>query len=131
MSAGIGEQWEVDLAQKTGGNVVPGSGSRWHSKLDVRGRKTLWSAKATAAASFRVDHDMLRELRSSIATPGALGLDVVPILGVRLGNGEEVAVCLLDDFMTMMSAVNESFTPPPIRPRIRDNRPQIFRESHN
>lgn len=123
----IGQQWEDDLADKTGANVVPGSGSRWYAKLDVRGRKTLWSAKATGAASFRVDHDMLRELRSSIATPGALGLDVIPIMGIRLGSGDEVAVCLLDDFLLMMSGT-ESYTPAPVHPKARDRRPQIFRE---
>lgn len=123
----IGEEWEKELARKVGGRKTPASGAKWHSKLDVRGRKTIWSAKATEAASFRVDADMLREMQTSIATPGALGIDFTPILAVRLGGGQEVVVVQLDDFLGLLGG------DAPIidggAPRPRDKRPQLFRQT--
>lgn len=124
----IGDEWEAELARKIGGRKVAASGAKWHSKLDVRGRRTIWSAKATEAASFRVDADMLREMRGSVATPGALGLDVTPILAVRTGSGDEVVVIQIDDFLALMSS-EESYGGPQIKPKSRDRSPQLFRES--
>lgn len=124
----IGDEWERELARRVGGKVVASSGSKWHSKLDVRGRKTLWSAKATESASFRVDADMLREMRTSVGTPGALGIDVTPILGVRLGGGEEVVVIQLDDFLSLMSTPQNTPGTTPIKPLRRDRAAQLFRE---
>lgn len=126
----IGEEWETELARKVGGRKVAASGSKWHSKLDVRGRRTIWSAKATEAASFRVDADMLREMRTSVATPGALGVDVTPILAVRTGAGDEVVVIQIDDFLALISS-DELHTGPKITPKSRDRSPQLFRESED
>lgn len=124
----IGDEWEKELARKIGGKKTPASGSRWYSKLDVRGKKTLWSAKATEAASFRVDADMVREMQGSVNTPGALGMDVTPILAVRLGTGQEVAVVGLDDLLHLLS--ESVLGGGPIVAKTRDKRPQLFRETH-
>lgn len=124
----IGDEWESELARKVGGRKVAASGAKWHSKLDVRGRKTLWSAKATEAASFRVDADMLREMRTSVATPGALGIDVTPILAVRTGTGDEVVVIQIDDFLALLASDETSDPGGKIVPRSRDRRAQLFRE---
>lgn len=128
-SRDIGDEWETELARRISGKKVPGSGAKWHSKLDVRGRGTIWSAKATEAASFRVDADMLREMRSSVGTPGALGIDITPILGVRLGGGEEVVVIQLDDFLSLIDAGGDlQPTPSAIKPVSRNRSAQLFRE---
>lgn len=127
-SKDIGEEWEAELARKIGGRKTPASGSQWHSKLDVRGKKTIWSAKATAAASFRVDADMLREMRTSIGRPGGLGIDTTPILAVRLGGGEEVVVLELDDFLGLLAGT-ENLGPGPLAPRSRNKQAQLFREN--
>lgn len=130
-SRDIGDEWETELARRISGKKVPGSGAKWHSKLDVRGRGTIWSAKATEAASFRVDADMLREMRSSIGTPGALGIDVTPILGVRLGGGEEVVVIQLDDFLSLIDsgdAEGSKSDKSAVKPTQRNRSAQLFRE---
>lgn len=130
-SRDIGDEWETELARRISGKKVPGSGAKWHSKLDVRGRGTIWSAKATQAASFRVDADMLREMRSSVGTPGALGIDITPILGVRLGGGEEIVVIQLDDFLALVDSAGsaqDSLTEKVIKPIQRNRSAQLFRE---
>ena len=130
-SRDIGDEWETELARRISGKKVPGSGAKWHSKLDVRGRGTIWSAKATQAASFRVDADMLREMRSSVGTPGALGIDITPILGVRLGGGEEIVVIQLDDFLALVDSAGsaqDSLTEKVIKPLRRNRSAQLFRE---
>ena len=133
-SRDIGDEWETELARRISGKKVPGSGAKWHSKLDVRGRGTIWSAKATQAASFRVDADMLREMRSSVGTPGALGIDITPILGVRLGGGEEIVVIQLDDFLALVDSAGSaqgSLTEKVIKPLRRNRSAQLFRESND
>lgn len=132
-SRDIGDEWETELARRISGKKVPGSGAKWHSKLDVRGRGTIWSAKATEAASFRVDADMLREMRGSVGTPGALGIDVTPILGVRLGGGEEVVVIQLDDFLSLIDShgPDASDKQTSIKPIQRNRSAQLFRESND
>ena len=133
-SRDIGDEWETELARRISGKKVPGSGAKWHSKLDVRGRGTIWSAKATQAASFRVDADMLREMRSSVGTPGALGIDITPILGVRLGGGEEIVVIQLDDFLALVDSAGsaqDSLTEKVIKPIQRNRSAQLFRESND
>ena len=42
-----GRQFEKDLAQEFGLKQVPGSGSVWHSKLDLSGSNVRWSLKFT------------------------------------------------------------------------------------
>jgi hypothetical protein len=74
---------------------------------------------------------MLREMRSSVGTPGALGIDITPILGVRLGGGEEIVVIQLDDFLALVDSAGsaqDSLTEKVIKPLRRNRSAQLFRE---
>lgn len=43
----IGREFEKELAEEFGLDQVPGSGSVWYSKLDLKNIKTRWSLKST------------------------------------------------------------------------------------
>lgn len=67
----IGRKFEDDFAEEMGLDRVQGSGNQWHSKLDVRGRGTLWSLKATRSAS--ISGDDFREAIMATFGPGGDG----------------------------------------------------------
>lgn len=86
------EQFEHDLAETLGLQRVPGSGNQWHSKLDVRGKDTLWSLKYTERdTGLRLDKKTLVE--AIVATGGIGGTGGIPIWANRIEG--------LDDFVTM------------------------------
>jgi hypothetical protein len=125
-----GRQWEKLLAARIGGREQPSSGSKWYAKLDVRGRKTIWSAKDTEAESFRITRDMLREIRSSVNTPGAPS-GLIPIMGIRIAGKEEVAVLMLDDLLSLLAS-DESTPVAPTKAEAIQHRaslPQLLRDA--
>ena len=82
----IGTKFEKELADELGLKRVSGSGSGWSSKLDVRGRNTRWSLKATGEDGFRLDGNMLREADSVCGGIGGTG--ETPIWAVRILSGD-------------------------------------------
>ena len=56
-----GRQFEIDLAAEFGLKRVPGSGSVWHSKLDLVGNKARWSLKATGNPKFPITFEDILE----------------------------------------------------------------------
>lgn len=82
----IGTEFELDLAKDLGLKRVAGSGNKWHNKLDVKGRGTRWSLKATGESGFRVDGSMLHEAVSATESIGGSG--ETPIWAVRVEEGD-------------------------------------------
>jgi hypothetical protein len=99
-SHGIGEEWEEELAGRVGGKRVPGSGSQWHSKLDVKDVEILWSAKATEKEFYRLGADVLREAELAARGFGSLGCPWA--IGLRIGSVGRFVVMDLDDFIGLM-----------------------------
>jgi hypothetical protein len=121
-------EFEEDLAEELGVQRVPGSGSQWHSKLDIKGKGTLWSLKCTGKEGFRIDKKML--LEAILATGGVGGTGDIPVWAVRLLGIEDFIIMRKDDFKTLVS--DGSFTIEPSKSQERRNRsrvPQLLRES--
>lgn len=82
----IGTEFEEELANELGLKRVGGSGNGWSSKLDIRGRATRWSLKATDESGFRVDGNMLKEAVLVCESIGGTG--ETPIWAVRVKEGD-------------------------------------------
>lgn len=104
----IGTQFELDLAKDLGLKRVAGSGNQWHNKLDVKGKGTRWSLKATEASGFRVDGAMLHE--AVIATEGIGGGGETPIWAVRVDEGDFI-IMRKDDWIRFMKEDAEFSVP--------------------
>lgn len=93
-----GTQFEIDFAKRNGLDRVPGSGSQWHSKMDVHGKSVRWSLKSTRFASFQVSRVLFEELAE--ATGGVGGTGEIPMLAVQLQArtaNPPVVVCMLEE----------------------------------
>lgn len=96
------DNWEVfehDLAEELGIQRVPGSGSQWHSKLDIQGKGTRWSLKYTDEKGINLTRATLAE--AILACGGIGGTGETPVWATRL-NG-------MDDFVTMRLSDWKSF----------------------
>jgi hypothetical protein len=122
----IGTQFEQELADELGLKRVGGSGSGWSSKLDVRGKETRWSLKATADDGFRLDRKTIQEALQ--ATGGIGGTGETPIWAVRISLGDFI-VMRKEDWIRFMT--EDSFSIQPSGSEQRRNRakvPQLLRE---
>ncbi len=99
----IGREFEEQFAEELGLKLVPGSGSQWHSKLDVKGKGARWSLKATRHRSYSLSCDDLEEL--AVACYGLDGDGSLPLMAIRLyaeDDPVEVVVMLKDDFLPIV-----------------------------
>lgn len=107
----IGRKFEDEFAAEMGLDRVPGSGNQWHSQLDVRGRGTLWSLKATHAASIS-GHDFEEALQ---ATFGLGGDGRLPLMALRFfaDSENELDLVLLrrDEFFRLAAGELEVTVP--------------------
>lgn len=103
-----GIDFENEFNKKIGGKLVPGSGSRWHSKLDVNGKSILWSLKCTKFDSFRMTKDLLWEAITAVSGPGGKGSSTYPGMAVRMGS-EDFVVMRLSDFMEIFTEEEKIF----------------------
>lgn len=125
----IGTEFEMELADELGLERVAGSGSGWSSKLDVRGRNTRWSLKATSDDGFRVDIKMLREADSVCGGIGGTG--ETPIWAVRINPGDFI-IMRKEDWIRFMK--EDSFSVPLSKSEERRKRasvPQLLRGESN
>lgn len=119
----IGTEFENDLAKELGLHRVSGSGNQWHNQLDVKGRGTRWSLKATAEEGFRIDRKMLIEALNVVSTTGE-----VPIWAVRIPAGDFITM-RKEDWIRFLQ--EGEFTIPldkTAAKRLRANTPQLLRE---
>lgn len=96
----IGTEFELDLANELGLKRVAGSGNQWSSKLDVRGKSTRWSLKATLNTGFRIGKDMLDEAVNVVGGIGGTG--ETPIWAVRLVDVEDFIIMRKSDWIRFM-----------------------------
>lgn len=73
---------------------VPGSGSQWHSKLDVHGLGARWSLKSTKFGSFPLSTDFFDELREHTQGPGGTGELPLGAIEINSGRDPEVVVVM-------------------------------------
>jgi len=121
----IGFEFESFLADRLGLQRVPGSGNKWYNKLDVRGRGTRWSLKATGESGFRVTSNMINEALN--VTDGIGGTGETPVWAVRVDEGDFI-IMLLEDWIKLVK--EEGFSIPPTKTdekRRRANTPQLLR----
>lgn len=102
--ADYGTEFEEQFAVRNGIRRVPGSGSQWHSKLDVHGRGARWSLKSTKHQSFSIGTELIREL--VIGCLGSGGSGDIPLGAVELDNRDTKQVVVFmreEDFRDLMS----------------------------
>lgn len=125
MSTDIGKEYEYDMEDLIGLERVPGSGNGWAHKLDVKGRGTRWSLKATSKSSFRVGEDMIAE--AIRATAGIGGTGETPVWGVRTSVGDFVIMRTEDWIRFMKSDVFSIPLTKSEERRARAQIPELFR----
>lgn len=77
-----GREFEDELALEFGLDVVPGSGSQWHSKLDITGKGARWSLKYTEGHSVPLTAVDLYEAVEACEGIGADGS--MPLWAIRM-----------------------------------------------
>lgn len=91
----LGFIFEKELAEEFGLEKVPGSGSKWHSKLDLKGNNTRWSLKATSKERWPISVRDLHEAKEQCFGPGGDGS--TPIWAARI-QGEDYIILRKEDF---------------------------------
>jgi hypothetical protein len=98
----LGRVWELDLADRVGGQPIPQSGAGAR-KLDVGAFTLIFSAKWTGHRSIRIDEAMIEELRTATVGAGGVGGHVVPILATKIEPlGRKMAVLDLEDLFVLL-----------------------------
>lgn len=98
-----GRQFEREFAKLIGGELVPGSGSQWHAKLDVGGTSILWSLKWSSAEGVHVTPATIAEAVEAVHGPGGKGRGMVPGIAVSAA-GEPFVVQRLSDYLATLSS---------------------------
>lgn len=93
-----GRQFEKDLAEEFGLELVPGSGSVWHSKLDLLGQETRWSLKYSESGSFPIKAVDIATAEEQCFGLGGDGK--TPIWAARMPRGDYI-VLRKEDFVAM------------------------------
>lgn len=125
----LGREFEEEFAAEMGLTPVPGSGSQWHSKLDLYGTGARWSLKYRAS-SFRIDKDFIDEAVD--ATEGMGGTGEVPMWALRLGDERyDLVLMRKNDFKRIqegeLKIIPEKRDKTAIRTRLADI-PSLLRE---
>ncbi len=101
----IGRAWEKELEQRLGGRITPGSGNKWHSKLDIHGAAFVLSAKATTSDHYNVTRGDLLE-----AEQAARGEDKPWLIAVKTSERQTVTLTL-DHFLQILETNTAYVTP--------------------
>lgn len=97
-----GLEFEEEMAKELGLKRIVGSGSTWHSKLDLKGLIARWSLKFTKNKSFVVDQALIDEAVYVCEGPGGDGS--VPVWLFRLNNSKYDMIMLRkNDFLSMQT----------------------------
>ena len=97
-----GRQFEKDLAHEFGLEQIPGSGSVWHSKLDLTGHGARWSLKYTSKSICPLKYKDFVEGIKACLSPG--GDDSIPIWAARIEPlGEDLIVMRKEDFKLLQT----------------------------
>ena len=104
----IGGDFEKRFAKKTGSQLVPGSGSQWHSKMDATHGPLVFSLKRTTKSTFTVNSHLFDELDRATSAPGGYK-DSLPALCISAGDMDDLVVMRLDDFMALQTSYKGMF----------------------
>ncbi len=97
-----GTEYEEEMAEELGLKRIVGSGSTWHSKLDLKGVLARWSLKFTSKKSFVVSQDLIDEAVYACEGPGGDGR--TPIWLIRLANKKyDLVIMRKNDFLAMQT----------------------------
>jgi hypothetical protein len=123
-----GRQFEKELAQEFGLKQVPGSGSTWHSKLDINGNGARWSLKFTEKSWFPITMADIHEALD--ACYGVGGAGETPIWAARVPEGDfiimrkEDFIALHENDMTFIVKENKKLA----ARKAKANTPELLRE---
>lgn len=96
----LGLKFEEELASEFGLDRVPGSGSTWHSKLDLKGNNARWSLKATDKFRWPISARDIYEAKERCLGLGGDG--ATPIWAARI-QGEDYIVLRKEDFKLLQA----------------------------
>lgn len=95
-----GLEFENDLSKEFGLERVSGSGSTWHSKLDLSGYGARWSLKYSSKKIFPLKYEDLEKAIDACLGPGGDGS--IPIWAARIKPlNEDFIVMRKEDFKLM------------------------------
>lgn len=127
-----GREFEKELAQEFGLEQVPGSGSVWHSKLDMRGNRARWSLKTTGLVAFPLTLTDIKEAFEACYGPGGDGS--TPLWAVRMTQaGEDFVVMRKEDFIAFhvddLKFINKEKRPKVAERKAKAKVPGLLRDS--
>lgn len=104
-----GFDFEDEMAKRLGLLPIPGSGSQWYSKLDLKGRMARWSLKHTTKDRFMVTTAFVDE--AVAPTQGLSGDGSVPAWLIRLDSNPEYDLVMfrLKDVDGLEDAIQVTF----------------------
>jgi len=98
----LGRNFEKELAEEFGLKQVPGSGSVWHSKLDLSGDNVRWSLKFTTKKVCPLKYEDFEEAIDACFGVGGDGS--TPLWAARIEPlGEDFIVMRKEDFKLMQA----------------------------
>jgi len=125
-----GRDFEKELAKEFGLTQVPGSGSVWHSKLDLIGKGFRWSLKYTEKSKNPIDFETIDE--AMLACYGAGGDGSSPIWVARI-QGNDFIMMLKEDFKSIQQGdikLIEEEKPHIAARKARARQPELLREEN-
>ncbi len=125
-----GTEYEIEMSKRLGLKRIVGSGSTWHSKLDLKGKIGRLSLKFTKNKSFVVDQELIDEAVYACEGPGGDGS--VPLWLFRLNNSKYDMIMLrLNDFEMLQETDVQLLENPTSKSDLKRKRasvPQLFRD---
>lgn len=123
-----GRNFERELSEEFGLELVPGSGSTWHSKLDLVGLGARWSLKYTESGAFPITVNDLTEAETACFGPGGDGK--IPIWAARVPLGDYI-IMRKEDFKALQKgtiSLIEQDRPQVAARKARARQPELLRE---
>ena len=124
-----GTEFEQEMSRELGLKRIVGSGSTWHSKLDLKGILARWSLKFTMFKSFVVNQSLIDEAVEACEGPGGDG--TTPIWLFRIGSPKyDMIMIRKNDFKMMQETHTELLkleSTKSDQKRKRASIPQLFR----
>ena len=110
--------FDAELAEEFGLNRVPGSGSVWHSKLDLSGHGVRWSLKFTTRKICPLSYSDFVEGIEACEGPGGDGS--IPAWAARIEPlNEDFIVLRKNDFKLMQAGYSKLLN------IIKEDKPQV------
>lgn len=128
-----GRQFEKDWEEEFNLDRVPGSGSVWHSKLDLTGHGVRWSLKFTSKPQFPITYADIVEGIEACEGPGGDGSICLWAARIEPLN-EDLILMRKEDFKLLQAGYSkllsmfENERPQVAARKARAKRPELLRE---